>query len=136
MFGSRNKRKEADLEKLTDMWMGASLMLVDVEEVKSNPSKYKTTLAYFFGTTDVGGRNSGLGQDTIMEIYLRCLANHFNLKTQSEIRKAYETLNEISADMKYVEIMRKGIEVLDDWVVNQNHSAPAWLSVLLIGKGE
>ena len=132
MFGFGKKKTEG-LEKITDLWMSASLMLVDTDDLKSNPEKHRIALAYFFGPTDASGRQAGLSQEEIMKLFLRCLARHLDLDAAG-IKHAYQTLYDISADMKYVELMRTGIETLDNWMQTRDSGCPAMLGGLLIGK--
>jgi hypothetical protein len=132
MFGF-GKKKTDGIEKITDLWMSASLMLVDTDDLTRNPEKYRIALAYFFGPTDANGRQAGLSQEEIMKTFLKCLARHLDLDAAG-VKHAYQTLYDISADMKYVKLMRTGIETLENWMQTRDSGGPAMLSCLLIGK--
>lgn len=132
MFGFGKRRKVKNLEELINRWMYVSLIFVNKEEVKRDSEKLKIVLAYFFGTTDVAGQSYKLPKDIIMNTFLRCVAQHLTLATEDEIRNAKKILFSILKDMKYIEIMRTGIETLDRYLHEGNSTSPLMLNTLLI----
>jgi len=130
MFGFGVKRKKEDLRKMTNLWMKASLLAIDIEMIKSNPTNYKTTLAFFFGPTDFYGRNYGLNQQDTMAVYIPCMAQNLDIEA-NKWESIYKTIVEIATDPVYIKIMNKGINALNDWMKTQNHSAPFILGTML-----
>lgn len=112
-------------------WMSASFAFVDINELKRDEYKLKTTLAFFYGTMDVCGKSRNLNQDIITNTFLRCLVKQTVLSNPDEANKAYMLLRSISGDARFVEIMREGIAAYDGWVTGKDGNAHYALSSYL-----
>lgn len=120
MFGFGRKQKTRHLEQMLDAWMDVSLMLVDLNDVKSDPRKYRIVLAFFLGSAYAIGSHLGLSLEATQPTYQRCLRKHLDLDREG-MKHFYPALYDVLHDIEwYVTFMEIGVEALAEWIQTHN----------------
>lgn len=128
------KKKDEDLIgkiiKTLDLFLEASTLMVDLEEVKNNPEKRVIFLAYLYGSVDFTVRTKGFDDEMVVLIWGKFTKILLNC-TSEEFENFSKELEEFSQSEYGVKTTIEGGNTIKRWLIDKEKNAPIRLARLL-----